>query len=925
MSEYRNLDTPRRTTRTSLLATSGLAVLMFAALPVRPAHAQMTVTAGGSVQVDADTATTATTNTDGAIASSFDQVQLWDNGTAITAGTDGVDSITGNGLVLEETGATAASITMTNAGNSSITSSSGIGLQMLGNGGGITYTDTSGNAVTGNTTGISASEIGNGAVTLTVNGTVTGNAGDGIDTSAVNGNTLVTIDGGYVQGSAAGINASATGSGNLAVVVTSTNGGGTVFSGTSAGVELNQTGTGSNTITNDGYIFAGTATAPAIAIATTNSGTSTITNNADGSIYSGAGTTGLAILSTVTTGKDIIVNAGSLWGEIYLSNQSNSLNNSGFWYVEDGVDDAATFGTSGLNILINSGTINAGTIPTSTSTFTGVETVNNSGTINVIGTATFATGAAQTVTNAGTIAVNGTASFVAGGASSNFYNAGGLIDMRNDETTDVTALNVAVTNNSYTPMGTAYNFVGGAGSTLGLDTLVGGVSSSGTNLPSDRLVINGTATGTTGILLNDTGTVGSYNPVGITLVAVNGASTDAFNLQGVTTSTPSDDIFEPSRGPMGAIKKGFWFYPLLQTTHATAVADGLTGANSSEYRLYGLPDVEAFQTPLAITGAENIWYDTVLGWSDRQDELRKHWTAVYGAANAEADGKFNFWMNATGSWDNRTNTNSLSLYTTAVDAPTSIDTSFSQNTYSMQVGVDVGISNILDKDDAIVLGVSGGYVDSNLRFKTSDNDFDYKGVTLAATADYLHGGWFWDTALKADLLQATLNYNSLVYFGYSQQAVEADTWGVLSSAGYHLDLGGAAFLEPLATIAHTSSTLGNFDSVGTTANFNASNTFRGALGARFGGELLRLGDTIVNASVTGDYWDEFTNDTSATLLSAGPALTLSDVREKGYGEVTGQVNIAHNGTGWSGFLDGGAKFNSQSTSIEFNAGIAYKW
>lgn len=1127
MFEYRNRNTPRRTARAGLLATSGLAVLMLAA--AQPARAQMAVAAGGSVQVNANTATTATTNTDGANTSSFDQIQLWDNGTAITASTDGTHSITGNGLALEETGGTAAAISMTNAAGSSIGSSSGIGLQMLGNGGGITY---SGGGTVSGLTGISASETGSGGVSLTFTGNATGTAGDGIDvsaingaivvnnnastvtikgsvngldasstgtgtitvegtgtytggtgdgietietgagpgtgnngiliegtgkttttsgigifaqindatsasniditrsgtltvaagggdgilaetngtgnvtvsgvgsvtagtgastigifgeaaggnvlvsstgsirgatgieattsgsgtvtvtaatsvtgtinngilTSAVNGATLVTINGGATKssGTGAGIDSSASGSGNLGVTITA----GTVGSGTSTGIELNQTGTGSNTITNSGTITgAGTGANPAIEFATTNSGTTTITNNASRSITNNVGTNGLTILSTVTTGADHITNAGTLTGEISLSNQSNSLTNSGTWSVEDGSSyDAATFGTSGLNTLTNSGTIDAGsTSAAATSTFTGIQIINNSNTIDagLFGpgdVTTFNAGAfAQTVTNTGTILMNGTLSFVSGGAASNFNNAGGLVDMRNGETTDVTALNVTVTNNTYTPSGATYNFVGGTGSTLGLDTLVGGVSSSGSNVPSDRLVINGTVTGTTAILLNDTGTTGSYNPVGITLVAVNGPSTQAFFLESVTSSL-STDLLQPSRGPMGSIKTGFWFYPLLQTTHATAAADGLTNADSTEYRLYGLPDIEAFQLPFAITGAENIWYDTILGWDDRQDVLRKHWSDVYGTGDAYNDGKFNLWMKATGNFDNRTSADSLNAYTPVPGELSGFDTSFSQDTSSVQFGTDIGFNHMFDRDGVLVLGASMGYVNSTLKFKTTDDTFKYSGVTFAATADYFHGGWFWDNSLKADLLQLNMNDYSLKYFGAAPQNVDADTWGVLSSAGYHIDLSGdgkpaAFYLEPLATLAYTWSHLSNFSDIGTATDFNLSNTFRGALGGRFGSELLNDGDTVVNASITGNYWDEFTNNTSVGLLTTAPApvLTLNDVREKGYGEVTGQLNIADTGSGWSGYLDGGAKFNNQSTDIEFSGGIAFKW
>jgi hypothetical protein len=944
----------------------GFAALMLAALPLCPnaVHAQMTVTPGGTVQLNATTATNATTNTDGANASSLDQIQLWDNGTPIIATTDGVDSITGNGLTLQETGATTGAISMTNAGSSSISSSSGIGLQMIGNGGGVTYTDTGSNSITGNTAGMTASETGSGAISLTANGTVVGNTGDGIDVSAADGGVQATInnyvdgnltgmnaiatgngavaltitgavigntgdgidvsagDGGvqamlngYVNGNLAGMNAIATGNGAIALTVNGTVTGNTGdgidmsagdggvqatingdVNGTHTGLSASVTGAGSIAITNSGTISGGTA---AIAIAAPSGGTVTIINNAGGNIGNNAGGGGLAILSTTATGADEITNAGSLTGEIALSDQSNSFTNSGAWGVQDGAADAADFGASGLNTLTNSGTINAASGSATTATFTGIETVNNAGTINVNGTAYFE-------------------------GSGSFANAG-LIDM--GSATSVLALNVAVSGNTYTPGAAPFNFAGGTGSTLGLAGSLGAVGSSGANVMSDRLVINGTATGTTGILFSDTnaGGAGAYNPVGITLVAVNGASTNAFYLQGVSGA---GETFEPSIGPMGAIKKGFWIYPLLQTLHATAVADGLTATGSSEYRLYGLPGVEALQLPLAVAGAQDIWYDTVLDWSDRQDELRKHWSGVYGPEDAYRGGQFNFWMKATGNWDNRSNTSSLDPYAPVPGSLPGFDTSFNQTTSSVQVGTDVGFNGFLGEDGVLVFGTSLGFVDSALDFKTTNNTFKYLGATVEATADYLNGGLFWDTAIKTDLLQLNVNQISLSSFGATAQSIEADTWGVQSSAGYHIGFDtnpAASYLEPLVTLAYTRSDFGNFSDIGTATRFNSSDTFRGALGARFGGELFDSGSRIVDASLTGNYWNEFTNNSGVTLLTTGPAVTLNDIRAKGFGQVTGQVNVADKGTGFGGFIDAGAKFNGQFTSIEASGGISYKW
>jgi len=143
--------------------------------------------------------------------------------------------------------------------------------------------------------------------------------------------------------------------------------------------------------------------------------------------------------------------------------------------------------------------------------------------------------------------------------------------------------------------GPSYNYVGTAGqSFLGLDTNIGGPGSA-----SDRLIVSGTAAGKTAINLWDTSAgPGTLNLTGITLAAVNGASSNAFFLNGQTNpahqvvGSPQFDEYEPAVGPMGAIKKGLFFYPLLQDTPGF-VAQGGSGAGS-RYALFGLPDIEAF-------------------------------------------------------------------------------------------------------------------------------------------------------------------------------------------------------------------------------------------------------------------------------------------------------------------------------------------
>lgn len=799
--------------------------------------------------------------------------------------------------------------------------------------------------VVGGQQGIRASTLGAGSVSVTVAKNVTGGAADGILTNAVDGATTIAVNAGSVTGNGsgnAGVHSSATGAGAITVTVASN---ANVTGGTSAmGIALAQTGTGQNLITNNGTIMgAGTPANPVISMSATGSRTNTINNSATGIIRSANATAGnreadVAIYTPVSSGAFSIQNAGTLIGEVdlHLSAQRNAINNSGTWNLRNNASTAvlaASLGTSGANTLTNAGTINAGnSAATAASTFAGVQTITNSGTINagLSGSAdvtTFtASGAAQTMSNSGTVKVHGLLAFE--GGSSAATNTGTL-DMRTSgaATTDLATFNVAVSggathlSNTYAP-GAAYNFNGGANSTLGLDTFIGAVGSTGSSVPSDRLLVSGNVTGNTGIAINDTnGGPGAYNPIGITLVAVNGTSSNAFSLQSVAGT---GDVLQSSRGPMGSIKKGFWVYPLLQTTHAVAAADGLSGTNASEYRLYGLPDAEALELPFAITGAESIWYDTAAGWTERQNELRDDFAG--GSSTTEPG----VWLKVIGHWTDR----DVPLYSPAslVDAASAlsgVDLSYNQNTYSVQAGIDK--SWHVGRDGLLVAGLSVGYVESSLSFKSDDDAFGYSGANLAGSLGYLNGPFFIDTLIKGDFLNVDYDFKNLTPFGYSKQDGDVLSWGVLSSAGLHLpfdrDNQHGAFIEPLLSFAYTRSDLDDFSALGTTADYSMGETLRGAIGGRLGARLFDDGGTVLNGALTGKYWYEFTNKASLVMKSAGPDLQLNDAGlGKGYGEITAMLNIGNaDGRGVSGYIDGGAKFGSRFTTIQASAGIRYQW
>ena len=704
----------------------------------------------------------------------------------------------------------------------------------------------------------------------------------------------------------------------------------------------------------------------------------------------------LYFASTPGASTNTINNTGTITGRAQLSSSIDTFNNNagGVWNLMDGTNGvgaagqaAANFGdaTAANNTLNNAGTINAnGTA--NVASFINLQAFNNNlgGIFNAGNQATSVTqvssdgtvtgpsaSVVQVATQAGTSNVSGALRYL-GAAGSSFTNAATSVNSMQtpgNATTDRLSFNVNITgggatqlSNSYVP-GAAYNWLGGG--RLKTDTFLGertnsrafGVS--GTDVPSDRLLISGTAPTlpsqsalATGVIVNNTNpTFASYNPLGITVVGVNASSTNAFRLAGLTCGSSITTDFcasagaqlQANLGPMGAIKSGWWSYYLLQSTAPETKADGLTGAAASEYRLYGLPGPEALSLPYAISGAQNMWFETTTDWLDRQDDLHRWWRRSARAAGSAAGGGADvpatagqsgyvsnggpgFWMKVSGAWADRTSSFNLGTLVPAAAVLPAQNLSFKQNTYAVMAGYDTGAGGLLSPADGFVVGVMGGYNQSTLSFKAFPASFNYTGGSVGLSATYINYGWFADSLLKADLLRLTMSFGDLTKFGFAETPVNVWNLGYLGNLGYRYQLG-SAYIEPAATLAYVRTAIDNFTALGMTTKFSDGEALRGALGARLGAAVFEDETHVVDASIQARYWDAFSSVAGVTLGTAGPALLENDnLQTKSYVEVRGLWDVALKGSsGFSGFVDAGAKFNNQSTIISTKGGLRYQW
>ena len=509
------------------------------------------------------------------------------------------------------------------------------------------------------------------------------------------------------------------------------------------------------------------------------------------------------------------------------------------------------------------------------------------------------------------------------GANNLQFNNSGLITQVDGHVGDLLRIDPAV-------------YTASTGSTYAADAQLGGPGST-----ADLLYIDGAASGQTAIEVNDVGTgPGAYNQQGIALVQVTNAD---------GTSVPANWVLDGNGyvGSMPVINKGLFAYYLATDRTGTSAVDpttasivGATAGPDERVALYSVPGDPAQELPVAVTGAQNLWQETALLWEDRQSEIRDWVAAGRNVPSAGADlptskgpppayvppaPGINVWAKGIGSWTNSSDQHTIY----PVGGPLTYDVSYHQSSYGVIGGFDYGHDNTFAPGDALIFGPLGGYLQSHLNFNHSGDSFVYTGGTVGATVTYLRGGFFVDGLVKADLLNLQINSSLGSLNGGIRPSVGLDTVGGIGEFGYRFGFG-PGFFEPIGVLTYSQThtdTLNALNEWGANVNFGNGEDFRGAAGGRLGVTLPSVfGGHVVEAWILGRVWDEFLNNGNVVdLLNQGPDAYVFDNIGHVYGEAKGGITLVSIGRGWSGFVDGGVKFNSQWNTITAKGGVNYQF
>jgi outer membrane autotransporter protein len=570
-------------------------------------------------------------------------------------------------------------------------------------------------------------------------------------------------------------------------------------------------------------------------------------------------------------------------------------------------DDLAVYGTGGAVLIDNYGTIR-GRIDLATAGDTDHPNVvnnysNNSWTFT--GHSDFGAGLADVYNNTGTVHnLSGTP----GNADVSYYdnleyftNGGlgyydtGTIDLEDGTTNDAIYV---------TPSATAtLNYYGYDGkSFLNVDTYL---ADSGTSA-ADRMKIDGNVGGSTGVVVNDIGGTGAYNPNGVTVVDVTGdASVANFYL---------------ANGP---ITKGLWDYDMFLNA---GNASGSYGDGSSDacdgtdncYVIASYANVTAYNIASLAAIGQNAWYRTADSWIDRSGDLREY--QLSGGAGSGPTGPMSMASGASkenGIWGRIIGVDGgRDQMTTVYPFPNqavSFDTGYDDTLWGFQGGIDHSFAT--NGGGTMVLGLMGGYYENKVAFN-SGHTAHLTGPTVGVYANWINGGMYVDALLKADFLSAQ--------FDGQNDWTSGTSFGGQIEAGNRIRMANNTFIEPVASLAYVNTSFDSVDFYGTDVSFKNGDSLRGKIGARFGADWTN-GNAKVSPYVGAFLGNEFMGDNTVLLESSGPDLTLHDDVSGIFGEVNAGVNIANLAGNATVFAQGSYIFGGDYTAGVGTGGVRFQW
>jgi autotransporter family porin len=299
----------------------------------------------------------------------------------------------------------------------------------------------------------------------------------------------------------------------------------------------------------------------------------------------------------------------------------------------------------------------------------------------------------------------------------------GLISTLDNSSNDVFRI-------SNTPGGKNLTFTGSGNSTLAVDAFLRGPGSR-----ADNLIVNGSTTGRTKVVVVNTNTSSArFDPVPVPLVFVRGKNVNKNNFY----------LSEP-------VDAGFFDYDLFFKPTGSSIFELKNHVGGGGHLL-----------PELVTLTHDAFHNATETWFDQSTDLRvmlARGASCSDPARPQSDMRcqqlYRFtpgvWARGSGTWLDLKD----SGVTNAHGRTYHYDLGRDFNIGLFESGIDFGKRDLFAQGDILVLGVLGGAVEATLDYKTINRTFNLEGGEAGAYATYLNGRFFVDTLFKSFSARST--------------------------------------------------------------------------------------------------------------------------------------------------------------------------
>jgi hypothetical protein len=574
-----------------------------------------------------------------------------------------------------------------------------------------------------------------------------------------------------------------------------------------------------------------TAGADAKAIYANGAGSGTVTLGVSGKVASSGangvvlvntgGATNITVASTgsvVGAGDAIQVQSGG--GPVTVSNAGTITGGAGYAIAVTGLPNTAATASAQIN--------NTGTLVGAVNLAGGGAKLTNAGTFVATKDSDFGGGGSQFV-NTGVLKIaSGAAGAVSFQNLATFQNAGGLIELRNGHAGDVFTL--------------SGDYVASGNARLGLDV-------NGTT--ADKLVIAGTASGATSVLLTGNPAAASLLAKPMNLVQAGAGSTGTFTL-----ANPN----------VGLIHYG------LQPDAASAARAGVSMAAAAaapvSYSLTASAGAPVYGTLKLEENVQNIWRQSADAWSEHLAAMRGDaWGGGkgQGASSGYGLGSGRYWVQAYGSTGDRNQTVG------------GFSTSYNQTDAGVQAGAD--LVRTATRLGEVGWGVTAGYTNSQIDSQGGTLKSDVDTFNFGGYAVLNHGPYFANGLVKFDHHQISTS-DSVA--GYSAN-LSGNSYGAQFEVGRRFGTERFAF-EPTVSLTYVRTSLDNASIYGQTLAFDDEDGVSGKIGGRFYSNHTFANGTTAVFYAGAAAVDDFTGGQKATFYSGGTSQNVSAGGEGAYGQ-----------------------------------------